>query len=99
MHGARLLSEAAFLGAPPWRLDLGGFPGTFALFPVVVMPAHRLASGFLPPPLWAGVILLAALPSTVQASIAFTSVAGGHGAAALFHAPASHLLGAFPSPP
>jgi solute carrier family 10 (sodium/bile acid cotransporter), member 7 len=98
MHGARLSPEAAFLGARQWRLHMVVFLSTFALFPLLAVTAHRLASGFLPPPLWAGVILLAALPSTVQASIAFTSVAGGNVAAALCSASASSLLGIFLSP-
>jgi len=60
--------------------------------------ARFLAPNFLPEPLWAGVILLTALPSTVQASIAFTSVAGGNVPAALCSASASNLLGVFLTP-
>ena len=47
---------------------------------------------------WIGLILLTALPSTVQASIAFTSVAGGNVPAALCSASASNLLGVFLTP-
>jgi sodium/bile acid cotransporter 7 len=57
-----------------------------------------LAPGLLPAPLWAGLILLSALPSTVQASIAFTSVAGGNVPAALCSASASNLLGVILTP-
>jgi sodium/bile acid cotransporter 7 len=57
-----------------------------------------LAPGLLPDPLWAGLILLAALPSTVQSSIVFTSVAGGNVPAAMCSASASSLLGVFLTP-
>jgi len=74
------------------------FVSTFVLFPLLAVTAHVAAPGLLPAPLWAGLILLAALPSTVQASIAFTSVAGGNVPAALCSASASNLLGVFLTP-
>jgi solute carrier family 10 (sodium/bile acid cotransporter), member 7 len=98
MHGARLSPQAAFLGARHWRLHTMVFLSTFALFPLLAITEHWLAPGLLPAPLWAGVILLSALPSTVQASIAFTSVAGGNVPAALCSASASNLLGVFLTP-
>jgi sodium/bile acid cotransporter 7 len=98
MHGARLSPQAAFLGARHWRLHTMVFLSTFALFPLLAITAHWLAPSLLPAPLWAGVILLSALPSTVQASIAFTSVAGGNVPAALCSASASNLLGVFLTP-
>ena len=98
MHGARLSPQAAFLGARHWRLHMMVFLSTFALFPLLAITAHWLAPGLLPAPLWAGLILLSALPSTVQASIAFTSVAGGNVPAALCSASASNLLGVFLTP-
>jgi sodium/bile acid cotransporter 7 len=98
MHGARLSPQAAFLGARHWRLHTMVFLSTFVLFPLLGVTAHWLAPGLLPAPLWAGLILLTALPSTVQASIAFTSVAGGNVPAALCSASASNLLGVFLTP-
>jgi solute carrier family 10 (sodium/bile acid cotransporter), member 7 len=98
MHGARLSPQAAFVGARHWRLHTMVFLSTFVLFPLLAITAHWLAPGLLPAPLWAGVILLSALPSTVQASIAFTSVAGGNVPAALCSASASNLLGVFLTP-
>jgi solute carrier family 10 (sodium/bile acid cotransporter), member 7 len=98
MHGAKLSPEVALLGARHWRLHTMVFLSTFALFPLLGISARFLAPGFLPGPLWAGVILLTALPSTVQASIAFTSVAGGNVPAALCSASASNLLGVFLTP-
>ncbi len=98
MHGARLSPEAAFLGARQWRLHTMVFLSTFVLFPLLGVSAHFLAPSLLTAPLWAGLILLTALPSTVQASIAFTSVAGGNVPAALCSASASNLLGIFVTP-
>lgn len=98
MHGAKLSPEEALLGARHWRLHVMVFLSTFALFPLLGMSARFLAPGFLPGPLWAGLILLTALPSTVQASIVFTSVAGGNVPAAMCSATASSLLGVFLTP-
>jgi len=98
MHGARLSPEAALAGARHWRLHAVVFLSTFALFPLLVVGFHLLAPELLPPPLWAGLILLSALPSTIQASIAFTSIAGGNVPAALCSASASNLLGTVLAP-
>jgi sodium/bile acid cotransporter 7 len=98
MHGARLSPEAALAGARHWRLHAVIFLSTFALFPLLVVGFHGLAPGLLSPPLWAGLILLSALPSTIQASIAFTSIAGGNVSAALCSASASNLLGTVLAP-
>src|SRR3979490_1019451 len=67
MHGAKLSPQEALVGARHWRLHIMVFLSTFALFPLLAISARFLIPGFLPGPLWAGVILLAALPSTVQA--------------------------------
>lgn len=98
MHGAKLSPQEALVGARHWRLHVMVFLSTFALFPLLGICARFLAPGFLPGPLWAGVILLTALPSTVQASIVFTSVAGGNVPAAMCSATASSLLGVFLTP-
>ena len=90
--------QDALVGARHWRLHTVVFLSTFALFPLLGVAAHLLVPNLLPEPLWAGVILLTALPSTVQASIAFTSVAGGNVPAALCSASASNLLGVFLTP-
>lgn len=98
MHGARLSPQAALAGARNWRLHATVFLSTFVLFPVLGVTAHALFPGLLTPPLWAGLILLTAAPSTVQASIAFTSVAGGNVPAALCSASASNVLGVVLTP-
>jgi sodium/bile acid cotransporter 7 len=93
LHGARLAPQAALAGARNGRLHLLVFLSTFALFPALGMGARALFPHLLPPELWTGVILLCALPSTVQASIAFTSIARGNVPAALCSATLSNLIG------
>ncbi len=48
--------------------------------------------------LWTGILFLCALPSTVQSSIVFTSIAGGNVAGAIAAASASNLLGVVITP-
>ena len=98
LHGARLSPAAALAGARDWRLHGIVLASTFALFPLLGAGARFLFPGLLPAPLWSRLILLTALPSTVQASIAFTSVARGNVAAALCSASASNLLGILLTP-
>ena len=78
LHGARLSPQAALAGASHWRLHIVVLASTFVLFPALGLGAKALFPRLLTPPLWTGVILLCALPSTVQSSIAFTSIARGN---------------------
>ena len=93
LHGARLEPRAALAGARHWRLHVVVLLATFVLFPLLGLTARAVAPALLPPPLWTGLILLCVLPSTVQSSIAFTSIARGNVPAALCAATASNLLG------
>ena len=93
LHGARLSREAVITGMGHWRLHLLVLASTFALFPLLGYAATFLPAAILPPALSAGVLFLCCLPSTVQSSIAFTSVARGNVAAAVVSASASNLFG------
>lgn len=97
-HGAKLSSEAVLAGLTHWRLHITVLLCTFVLFPLlglVLKPAFMLV---LTPDLYLGVLFLCTLPSTVQSSIAFTSMARGNVPAAVCSASASNLLGIFLSP-
>jgi sodium/bile acid cotransporter 7 len=98
LHGARLAPQAALAGARHWRLHAIVLASTFVLFPALVLIARALYPQFLSAPLWTGLILLAVLPSTVQSSIAFTSIARGNVPAALCAATVSNLLGMLLTP-
>jgi solute carrier family 10 (sodium/bile acid cotransporter), member 7 len=93
LQGARLPPRAALAGARHWRLHVVILTSTFVLFPLLGLTARAVVPQLLTPPLWFGVLLLCMLPSTVQSSIAFTSIAHGNVPAALCAATASNLFG------
>jgi sodium/bile acid cotransporter 7 len=93
LHGARLAPSEALKGARHWRLHLVVLASTFVLFPALGLAGQALLPHLLTPDLWTGIVLLCLLPSTVQSSIAFTSIAHGNVPAALCAATASNLLG------
>src|SRR6201995_5790055 len=98
LHGAKLSREAIVAGATHWRLHLLVLLGTFGLFPVLGVPLKPLLSPLVTPALYTGILFLCTLPSTVQSSIAFTSMAKGNVPAAVCSASASSILGIFITP-
>ena len=98
LHGARLSREAALAGALHWRLHLIVLCATFVLFPLLGLGLRQTLGGVLPDSLLVGLLFLCLLPSTVQSSIAFTSIAHGNVAAAVCSASLSNLLGIFLTP-
>jgi sodium/bile acid cotransporter 7 len=93
LYGLRLAPRAALEGLAQWRLHLAVMASTFVVFPILGLALGLLPESVLPPSLYAGLLFLCVLPSTVQSSIAFTSIAGGNVAAAVCSASASNLLG------
>jgi sodium/bile acid cotransporter 7 len=63
------------------------------LFPVLGLLLKPVLSPLVTPSLYVGILFLCTLPSTVQSSIAFTSIARGNVSAAVCSASASSLLG------
>jgi sodium/bile acid cotransporter 7 len=98
LQGARLAPQAALAGARHWRLHAVVLGSTFLVFPMLGLTMRAIAPGLLTPPLWGGLLMLCLLPSTVQSSIAFTSIARGNVAAALCAATASNLFGILLTP-
>jgi solute carrier family 10 (sodium/bile acid cotransporter), member 7 len=98
LHGAKLSREAVLAGITHWRLHLVIVAATFVLFPLLGLLAVRLPTTILPTTLATGVMFCCCLPSTVQSSIAFTSVARGNVAAAVCAASASNFFGIFLTP-
>ncbi|QEH79400.1 bile acid:sodium symporter [Sphingomonas sp. C8-2] len=98
LYGARLSPQAALSGMTHWRLQLAVLACTFLLFPMLGIIIYRLAPAGLSGALRTGILFLCLLPSTVQSSIAFTSIARGNVPAALCAASASNILGVFISP-
>jgi sodium/bile acid cotransporter 7 len=98
LHGARLSREAIIAGAAHWRLHALVFFGTFVLFPMLGLLLRPLGSLLVTPELYLGILFLCVLPSTVQSSIAFTSIAGGNVPAAVCSASASNVFSVFLTP-
>jgi sodium/bile acid cotransporter 7 len=93
LHGAKLPRSAIMQGLAHWRLHLTVFTGTFVLFPLLGLALRPLGHALLTPDLYLGLLFVCALPSTVQSSIAFTSIAGGNVPAAVVSASMSNLIG------
>ncbi len=81
-----------------WRLHLTVLASTFLLFPLLGIVLKPVLSPLVSPDLYLGILFLCTLPSTVQSSIAFTSIARGNVPAAIVSASASSLLGIFITP-
>lgn len=97
LHGARLARGVVLAGLIQWRLHLFVLATTFVIFPIlglIVIALPSLATSAL----GIGILFLCVLPSTVQSSIAFTSIAGGNVPAAICSASASNILGMFLTP-
>ncbi|HEU0229048.1 MAG TPA: bile acid:sodium symporter family protein [Burkholderiaceae bacterium] len=98
LHGARLSREAVIAGMSRWRLHVAIFSATFLLFPILGVLIGPLVTPWVTRDLYLGILFLCCLPSTVQSSIAFTSIARGNVSAAVCSASASSLLGVFLTP-
>ncbi|WP_327256066.1 bile acid:sodium symporter family protein [Streptomyces sp. NBC_01244] len=98
LYGARLSTREALDGMRHWRLHLTVLASTFLLFPLLGLAAHALVPGVLTPPLYSGLLFLCLVPSTIQSSIAFTSIARGNVPAAICAGSFSSLIGIFLTP-
>ncbi|WP_093803172.1 bile acid:sodium symporter family protein [Streptomyces sp. Wb2n-11] len=98
LYGARLSTREALDGLRHWRLHLTVLACTFALFPLLGLAAGGLVPYVLTPQLYGGLLFLCLVPSTVQSSIAFTSIARGNVPAAICAGSFSSLVGIFLTP-
>lgn len=98
LHGARLSRDLVIAGFLHWRLHLVILLMTFGIFPLLGLLTGFIPSTILAPSLYAGILFLCVLPSTVQSSIAFTSMAGGNVPAAICAASGSNIFGMFLTP-
>ncbi|WP_051328880.1 bile acid:sodium symporter family protein [Geminicoccus roseus] len=98
LYGAKLSPKAVAAGLLHWRLQSLVFLSTFVLFPLIGIGLTLLLQDELPQELVVGLMFLCVLPSTVQSSIAFTSIARGNVPAALCSASISNLVGMFLTP-
>ncbi len=98
LYGGRLPRHVIVSGMTQWRLQLVVLLATFALFPLLGLGLRAALSPWMPASLLSGVLFLSVLPSTVQSSIAFTSIARGNIPAAICSATVSNLVGVFITP-
>lgn len=97
LYGARLSTHEALEGLKNWKLHLTILAFTFVVFPIIGLALRPLA-GLIGQELYLGILYLTLVPSTVQSSVAFTSIAKGNVAGAIVSASASNLAGVFLTP-
>lgn len=98
LYGVKLSRKSVIEGFLHWRLQTVVFFFTFVFFPLFIPLTRPLVEPLVGASLFMGLVYVACLPSTVQSSIAFTSVAGGNVPAAVCAASFSSLMGVFLTP-
>ncbi|NEA38048.1 bile acid:sodium symporter family protein [Streptomyces sp. SID11385] len=93
LYGARLSTAEALDGLRHWRLHVTVLAATFLVFPLLGLAAYALRPWLLSPDLFTGFLFLTLVPSTIQSSIAFTSLARGNVPAAICAGSFSSLFG------
>ncbi|MGV9990348.1 bile acid:sodium symporter family protein [Streptomyces sp. NPDC003374] len=93
LYGVRLSTREALAGLRHWRLHLTVLVCTFLVFPLLGVAARGLVPFLLTRPLYEGLLFLTLVPSTIQSSIAFTSIARGNVPAAICAGSFSSLAG------
>ncbi|MET8451457.1 bile acid:sodium symporter family protein [Streptomyces sp. NPDC005209] len=93
LYGVRLSTREALDGLRHWRLHVTVLACTFVVFPVLGLAARGLVPVLLTHPLYQGLLFLTLVPSTIQSSIAFTSIARGNVPAAICAGSFSSLVG------
>ncbi len=93
LYGAKLDPASVKAGMLNWRLQGLTFAATYLMIPVLGMAFALIFGDLLGPQVTLGLVFLAVLPSTIQSSIAFVSMAGGNVPAAICAASLSNLVG------
>ena len=98
VYGMRLSTREVWAGLRNWRLQGGILASTYVVFPLLGLVVAWAVAPLVGEGLAVGVLFLALLPSTVQSSVAFTSVARGNVAGAICGATVSNVLGMVVTP-
>ncbi|MPV49029.1 bile acid:sodium symporter [Pseudactinotalea sp. HY160] len=93
LYGARLSTREVIDGMRNIRLQGSILAATFVVFPLFGWALHHATTSLLGPGLAAGLLYVSLLPSTVQSSVAFVSVARGNIAGAICAATVSNVAG------
>ena len=97
-YGARMRTREVWDGLRAWRLQGSMLAATYVVFPLLGLAAQLLPDAVLRPELATGVLYLSLLPSTVQSSVVFTSIARGNIAGAITGATISNVVGVLLTP-
>ncbi|SDB80494.1 solute carrier family 10 (sodium/bile acid cotransporter), member 7 [Raineyella antarctica] len=99
LYGARMHPRETLDGLRHWRLHGVILASTYLMFPLLGLALGFLVPlGILTPALYLGLLYTTLLPSTVQSSVTFTSIARGNVAGAVVSASMSNLIGVFLTP-
>ncbi|ACQ80433.1 bile acid:sodium symporter [Beutenbergia cavernae DSM 12333] len=98
VYGMRLATREVVAGLRDARLQGAMLAATFVLFPALGLLLSSVAEPLLGTVLATGMLFLTLLPSTVQSSVAFVSVARGDVAGAICGATLSNVLGMLLTP-
>jgi sodium/bile acid cotransporter 7 len=93
LYGARLSTHETLASLRHVRLHVMVLLSTFLFFPLLGLATRALVPHLLTHQLHAGVLFLCVVPSTVQSSVALTSIARGNVPAAICAGTYSSLLG------
>ena len=97
-YGLRLPTSEVLAGVRNVVLQGAILASTFVVFPLLGLLLSLVAAPVIGPELAAGVLFLSVLPSTVQGSVALTSIAKGNVPAAITAATLSNVLGMILTP-
>ncbi|MGV3103958.1 bile acid:sodium symporter family protein [Rothia sp. 32237D007AR] len=97
LYGARLSTHDAVQGVKNWRLHSTILGFTYLVFPLLGLALYPL-QGLIGQELYLGLLFMTLVPSTVQSSVAFTSIARGNVAGAIVSASASNIVGVIATP-
>lgn len=98
LYGGRLSREAVLAGVSNWKLQIFVLACTFIAFPLIGLGLMSATRPFVDPTISTGLLFLCLPPSTVQSSIAFTSIARGDVPSAVCAASLSNLVGIILTP-
>lgn len=93
VYGMRLPTREVWNGMKNIRMQSMVLAATYVIFPLLGWGLSTAAEPIIGPHLALGVLYLSLLPSTVQSSVTFTSIARGDVAGAVCAATISNLLG------
>lgn len=98
LYGVRLPTREAINAIKHWRLHGSVLAVTYLAFPLLGLATQLIPTTVVPTDLKHGLLFLTLTPSTVQSSIAFTSIARGNVAGAVVAASFSNLAGVVLTP-